>query len=102
MLDNNNNLKKKKKNEAQLVLESSEKHVGQTLQAPLEGSLPAVQSKWQEGLGLSRECMFLGSLSRHDKDLERWTLKPLVCHSSRVLDRPCYSSQVSNGPCYSS
>ena len=27
---------------------------------------------------------------------------PLVCHSSRVLDRPCYSSQVSNGSCYSS
>ena len=27
---------------------------------------------------------------------------PLVCHSSRVLDRLCYSSQVSNGPCYSS
>ena len=27
---------------------------------------------------------------------------PLVCHSSRVLDRPCYSSQVSNGLCYSS
>ena len=70
LLDNNNNLKKKKKNEAQLVLESSENHVGQTLQAPLEGSLPAVQSKWQEGLGLSRECMFLGSLSRHNKELE--------------------------------
>ena len=25
---------------------------------------------------MSRECMFLGSLSRHNKDLEQWTLKP--------------------------
>ena len=25
---------------------------------------------------MSRECMFLGSLSRHNKDLERRTLKP--------------------------
>ena len=25
---------------------------------------------------VSRECMFLGSLSRHNKDLECWTLKP--------------------------
>ena len=29
-------------------------------------------------LGLSRECMFLGSLSHHNKDLEQPTLKPLV------------------------
>ena len=41
---------------------------------------------------LSRECMFLGSLSRYNKDLERHTLKPLVRHSSWVLDKPCYSS----------
>ena len=41
---------------------------------------------------LSRECMFLGSLSRHNKDLERWTLKPSARHSSWVLDKPCYSS----------
>ena len=41
---------------------------------------------------LSRKCMFLGSLSRHNKDLERWTLKPLARHSSQVLDKPCYSS----------
>ena len=34
----------------------------------------------------------LGSLSRHNKDLEQWTLKPLALHSSRVLDKPCYSS----------
>ena len=27
---------------------------------------------------------------------------PLVCHSSRVLNRLCYSSQFSNRPCYSS
>ena len=41
-------------------------------------------------------------LSRHNRDLEWWTLKPpSACHSSRVLDRPCYSSQVSNGPCHS-
>ena len=25
---------------------------------------------------MSCECMFLGSLSRHNKDLEQWTLKP--------------------------
>ena len=43
---------------------------------------------------MSHECMFLGSLSHHNKDLERWTLKPLACHSSRVLDTPCYSSQA--------
>ena len=34
---------------------------------------------------MSRECMLLGSLSRHNKDLERRTLKPLVRHSSWVL-----------------
>ena len=41
-------------------------------------------------------------LSRHNKDLEQWTLKPSARHSSRVLDRPCYSSQVWNRLCYSS
>ena len=41
---------------------------------------------------LSRECMFLGSLSRHNKDLEQRTLRPSTRHSSRVLDKPCYSS----------
>ena len=41
---------------------------------------------------MSRECMFLGSLSHHNKDLEQRTLKPLAHHSSRVLDKPCYSS----------
>ena len=41
---------------------------------------------------MSRECMFLGSLSRHNKDLERWTLKPSARHGSRVLDKPCCSS----------
>ena len=49
---------------------------------------------------MSRECMFLGSLSRHNKDLERRTLKPSACHSSRVLGKPCYSSQTNQ--CYSS
>ena len=49
---------------------------------------------------LSRESMFLGSLSRHNKDLERRTLKPSAHHSSRVLDKPCYSSQANQ--CYSS
>ena len=49
---------------------------------------------------LSRECVFLGSLSRHNKDLERRTLKPSACHSSQVLDKPCYSSQANE--CYSS
>ena len=43
-------------------------------------------------LELSHECMLLGSLSRHNKDLERRTLKPSVRHSSWVLDKPCYSS----------
>ena len=41
---------------------------------------------------VSRECMFLGSLSRHNKDLEQRTLKPSARHSSWVLDKPCYSS----------
>ena len=41
---------------------------------------------------LSCECMFLGSLSHHNKDLERRTLKPSARHSSPVLDKPCYSS----------
>ena len=44
--------------------------------------------------------MFLRSLSCHNKDLEQWTLKPSVRHSSRVLDKPCYSSQANQ--CYSS
>ena len=43
-------------------------------------------------MGLSRECMFLGSLSHHNKDLERRTLKPSARHSSWVLDKPCYNS----------
>ena len=43
-------------------------------------------------MGLSRECMFLGSLSHHNKDLEQRTLKPSARHSSQVLDKPCYSS----------
>ena len=43
-------------------------------------------------LQMSREYMFLGSLSRHNKDLEQRTLKPLARHSSQVLDKPCYSS----------
>ena len=49
---------------------------------------------------LSRESMFLGSLSRHNKDLERRTLKPSAHHSSWVLDKPCYSSQANQ--CYNS
>ena len=51
-------------------------------------------------LQMSCEYMFLGSLSRHNKDLEQRTLKPLVRHSSRVLDKPCCSSQANH--CYSS
>jgi len=46
----------------------------------------------KQSMRLSRECMFLGSLSRHNKDLEQRTLKPSARHSSRVLDKPCYSS----------
>ena len=49
---------------------------------------------------MSYECMFLGSLSRHNKDLEQQTLKPSARHSSQVLDKPCYSSQADQ--CYSS
>ena len=49
---------------------------------------------------MSRECMFPGSLSHHNKDLEQRTLEPSAHHSSRVLDKPCYSSQANQ--CYSS
>ena len=34
---------------------------------------------------MSCECTFLGSLSRHNKDLEQRTLKPLAHHSSRHI-----------------
>ena len=51
-------------------------------------------------LSLSRKCMFPGSLSHHNKDLEQRILKPSVRHSSRVLDKPCYSYQ--DNQCYSS
>ena len=43
-------------------------------------------------MDMSRECMFPGSLSHHNKDLEQRTLEPSAHHSSRVLDKPCYSS----------
>ena len=46
----------------------------------------------QQSTRLSRECMFLGSLSHHNKDLEQRTLKPSARHSSRGLDKLCYSS----------
>ena len=39
-------------------------------------------------------------LSHHNRDLGLRTIKPLVRHSSRVLDRLCYSSQTNQ--CYSS
>ena len=68
------------------------------------GSLPSLAGLVMAGPGagvgiplayccfsLSRECMFLSSLSRHNKDLEQRTLKPLVHHSSWVLDKLCYS-----------
>ena len=58
----------------------------------IEPALRAAMESLNSGLVLSRECMFLGSLSRHNKDLERQTLKPSVRHSSQVLDKPCYSS----------
>ena len=48
---------------------------------------------------MSCKCMSLSSLSRHNKDLERRTLKPSARHSSRVLDKPCCSSQANQ--CYS-
>ena len=51
-------------------------------------------------MDMSRECMFPGSLSHHNKDLEQRTLEPSAHHSSRVLDKPCYSSQANQ--CYSS
>ena len=87
-------------------------------------------NKRNEHIQVSQECMFLGSLSHHNKDfvvirqsLSQQRLShqsfsqlclynlcliimvikaPLACYSSRVLDRPCYSSRVSNGPYYSS
>ena len=49
-------------------------------------------SRKNEGMEQSHECMFLGSLFRHNKDLERQTLKPSARHSSWVLDKPCYCS----------
>ena len=49
---------------------------------------------------MSHKCMFLGSLSCPNKDLEQQTLKPSAHHSSRVLDKLCYSSQTNQ--CYSS
>ena len=49
---------------------------------------------------MSCECMFLGSLSHHNKDLEQRTLKPSARHSSWVLDKLCYSSQANQ--CYNS
>ena len=49
---------------------------------------------------MSHKCMFLGSLSCPNKDLEQQTLKPSAHHSSRILDKPCYSSQANE--CYSS
>ena len=52
-------------------------------------ALSTVAKTWNQ---LSHECMFLGSLSHHNKDLEQQTLKPSAHHSSRVLDKPCYSS----------
>ena len=50
---------------------------------------------------MSHACMLLGSSSRHNKNLEWRTLKPLG-RSQLLEDRLCYNSQVSNGPCYSS
>ena len=57
------------------------------------------QMRPQRMVELSGECMLLSSLSRHNNDLERRTLKPLVCHSSQVLNKPCHSSQTNQ--CYS-
>ena len=51
------------------------------LQWKLVNSLHATThlgEKALQGLLVSRECMFLSSLSRHNKDLERRTLKPSV------------------------
>ena len=65
------------------------------LQWKLVNSLHATThlgEKALQGLLVSRECMFLSSLSRHNKDLERQTLKPSARHSSWVLDKLWYSS----------
>ena len=48
---------------------------------------------------LSREYIFLGSLSRHNKNLGWRTLKPLG-GSQLLEDRQCYSSSINQ--CYSS
>ena len=42
----------------------------------IEPALHAAMESLNSGLALSRECMFLGSSSYHNKDLERRTLKP--------------------------
>ena len=83
-------------------------HSQTSLVAQMVQNLPAMQETqvqaldWEDPLEKemathssiveSRKCMFLGSLSRHNKDLERQTLKPSVRHSSRVLDKLYYSS----------
>ena len=66
--------------------EAAPQHVPKALSAEPQWLLPQPVGQ------MSRECMFLGSLSRHNKDLERRTLKPSAHHSSRVLDKPCYNS----------
>ena len=52
-----------------------------------------------DAIQLSGECMLLGSLSCHSKDLEWRTLKPLG-GSQLLEDRPCYNSWINH--CYSS
>ena len=58
----------------------------------LETRIEKMQERFNKDMEVSRKCMFLGSLSRHNKDLEQQTLKPSACHSSQVLDKPCYCS----------
>ena len=51
---------------------------------------------WAMDIELSRKCMFLDSLSRHNKDLEQWTLKPLARHSS--VSRQTYNLKICMHP----
>ena len=61
-------------------------------QEKIEEPSQSTKESEMQYLDVSSECMSLGSLSRHNKDLERRTLKPSAHHSSRVLDRPYDSS----------
>ena len=71
--------------------QSEEKHLRLRGKQLICGSLNGMRIR-QSLPQLSGECMFLGSLSHHNNDLEQRTLKPSARHSSQVLNKPCHSS----------